>query len=126
MAIPGWLERLRELVLSEISITIDNSTTFCEMVDDYVGIVLICWRMVRTSLVLPDPLHQRLVISARQENKPITKLVCDILDTALVTREAARVEGMYAALDKLDGIGSKGITDASLTINKTLGLTLTR
>jgi hypothetical protein len=39
--------------------------------------------MVRTSLVLPNTLHQRLLISAKQENKPISRLIREVLEKAL-------------------------------------------
>ena len=74
----------------------------------------------RTSLILPATLHQRLLISAQQEHKPISKLIREILDKALVTKENVRVKQMYNALDKLDSVGSKGVTNASTTINETL------
>jgi hypothetical protein len=76
--------------------------------------------MVRTSLVLPDTLHQRLLIFARQENIPISRFILDILDKALAAQEQARIKKMYQALDKLDGLGLAGVTDASATINQTL------
>jgi hypothetical protein len=76
--------------------------------------------MLRTSLYLPTTLHQRLVITAQQERKTLSKLVTDLLDKALTYTERTHLEHMYAELQKLDGIGPKGLADVSQTIDDTL------
>ena len=76
--------------------------------------------MIRTSLVLPAPLHQRLVWASKREGKPVAQVVREILTKVLTVKETAHIKKMYKALDKLDGIGEPGITDASISINETL------
>lgn len=76
--------------------------------------------MMRTSLVIPEALHQRLVTYAKEENKPIKKLVQELLVKALATKEQARIKRMYQDLSELENLGPKRVKDASTTINQTL------
>jgi hypothetical protein len=76
--------------------------------------------MIRTSIFLPDTLHQRLLIASRWRNKSFSELVREILNKALVVDEDAQIKHMYQTLSKLEGLGEKGVTDASTTINETL------
>ena len=76
--------------------------------------------MIRTSLLLPDTLHQRLLLAAKQERTSVTQLVRNLLDTALARQEKRRIGHMYDVLKKLEGIGEKDVTDASETIDEML------
>jgi NADH/NAD ratio-sensing transcriptional regulator Rex len=76
--------------------------------------------MIRTSLVLPEALHQRLVTYAKEEKKSITKLVQELLVKALATKEQVRIRRMYQDLSELENLGPRGVKDASTTINQTL------
>lgn len=76
--------------------------------------------MIRTTLLLPETLHQRLLLAARNEDTSVSRLVRNLLDTALARREKKRIDHMYNILKKLDGIGEKDITDASETIDEVL------
>jgi hypothetical protein len=76
--------------------------------------------MRRTSVILPPPLYHRLTLAAEQERKSLSEFIRDLLAKALAGQEKAHLKRTYAALKKLDGIGPKGIRDASTTINETL------
>ena len=76
--------------------------------------------MIRTSLFLPEVLHQDLVITAKQEGKSLTDLVRELLDRSLRLRGKAQVKRMYTVLKTLEGKGNPAITDASTTVNDVL------
>ncbi len=76
--------------------------------------------MLRTSLYLPTTLHQRLLLTSKQERKSLSHFVGELLDRALTAKEDVQVQRMYKGLKSLRGIGPQGITDASVTINETL------
>jgi hypothetical protein len=74
--------------------------------------------MVRTSLYLPPALRYRLQLASQQKRKSVSALVVELIDKALAAREKARLDRMYAELDKLDEITVKGVMLA--TIDETL------
>lgn len=76
--------------------------------------------MFRTSLYLPLALHQRLKVASKQQSKPLSRLVGELLDKALTSSEATRLQQMYAGLRGQGGFGAKGVTDGSATINAVL------
>ena len=76
--------------------------------------------MIRTSLVLPPTLHQRLVWLAREQGTSVAEAVREILDSALQTKEKAKLSRMYQQLDQLTGIAKEPISDASATIDELL------
>ncbi len=83
--------------------------------------MLLCRHMVRTSLVLPASLQQRLHIEAKSESKKVAELIREILDKALLIREQVRTERTYKALEKVKGVcKDPNLTDVSTTINETL------
>lgn len=82
--------------------------------------VVLSHHMMRTSVTLPKTLHQRLVMAAHYQNKKLTTFIRDLLGQALETQEQARVDRMYQDIAELKGVGPKGITDASTTIDNTL------
>lgn len=61
--------------------------------------------MVRTSVILSDSLHQRLILSARAEEKNVSELIRDILEQALVRKEEAQADRVYSALNSVRAIG---------------------
>lgn len=76
--------------------------------------------MIRTSLFLPEALHQELIITSKREGKSLARLVRDLLGRTLATHRNASIKRMYAALKTLKGKGNRHITDASLSIDETL------
>ena len=76
--------------------------------------------MIRTSLLLPDTLYQRLLIAAKQEGNSVSYLVRDLLNRALAKQEKKRISHMYDVLKEIEGVGEKNITDASETIDEVL------
>lgn len=76
--------------------------------------------MIRTSLFLPEVLHQDLVITAKQEGKSLTNLARELLDHSLALRRKTQVKHTYEVLKTLERKGSLGITNASSTINDVL------
>jgi hypothetical protein len=76
--------------------------------------------MIRTSLFLPEALHQDLLITARQEGSSLTELVRDLLDQAVAKRRKGQVKRMYTVLKTLRGKGRPDVADASSTIDEVL------
>jgi len=59
-------------------------------------------------------------MASKRKSKSVTELIRQALSKALVADEKVQIKRMYQALSKVEGIGQKGITDASTTINETL------
>lgn len=76
--------------------------------------------MVRTTLVLPEPLHQKLRLTAQSEGTSLTKLVRELLAQSLARRENGQLQALYKALKELEGAGERGISEASMTIDTLL------
>jgi hypothetical protein len=76
--------------------------------------------LLKTSLVIPAPLHQRLIQAARQEGMNLSEYMRGLLDQALASREKAQIRHMYDVLRKMNGIAKDPITDASTTIDEVL------
>jgi len=76
--------------------------------------------MIRTSITLPEPLHQRLWLTSRTTGKAISDLIRDAVATALATQEDAQLDRVYHALDQVRGIADAEDSDISSTINETL------
>lgn len=76
--------------------------------------------MLRTSITLPNPLHQRLRMAARAENKSVSDLARDLLEQALLAQEQTRMNRVYRMLEEVKGICKDNIPDASQNINSVL------
>jgi hypothetical protein len=76
--------------------------------------------MIRTTLTLPENLHQRLVITSRQEGKNFSEAVRDLLSLAYTIQRKGQVKRIFQGLRELDGIGDAAITNASTTIDEVL------
>jgi predicted DNA-binding protein len=76
--------------------------------------------MIRTSIVLPAPLYQRLSLLAKQDGKKLSELVRDLLDRSIAEQEQRQTARMYQVLKEMDGIVKSNITDASSTIDEVL------
>lgn len=76
--------------------------------------------MLRTTLLLPEKLHQRITLRAKAENKKVAEVLRALLEKALETKEQAHLRHTYKALKKVQGICKENVTDASTTINQTL------
>ena len=76
--------------------------------------------MIRTSLILPESLHQRLQILSSQEEKNLSQLIRDLLDMALAEQDQTHLQRLYRGLREARGTGNTGIIDASATIDETL------
>lgn len=76
--------------------------------------------MIRTSMYLPDTLRYRLLLASQHEGKSVSQLVHELLDKALIDKEKTRIDHMYQALGQMCGIGQKGVTDGSRTIDEVL------
>ena len=76
--------------------------------------------MFRTSVYFPKPLHYRLQIAAREAKVSVSNFLAELADRELERREKAQLDLMYFELKKLSGIGPKGITNASTTIDELL------
>lgn len=75
---------------------------------------------MRTTLYLPDTLHQRLQLVAQREDTSLSRLVSEILEKSLAKIEQRRTQHTHAVLQELKGIGGKGTPDASTTIDHLL------
>ena len=75
---------------------------------------------VRTTLMMPPALLERLKLFSRHEGKSMSEVVVQGVRHVLDEHEAARLERMYQALFALKGIIKEPMTDASTTIDETL------
>lgn len=69
---------------------------------------------------MPPNLYQRLFIEAEQQGKTLSALVTHLIERAINAEEDSDIERLYEGLGQLKGIGSRDVTDASITINETL------
>jgi hypothetical protein len=76
--------------------------------------------MMRTTITLPNTLHQRLSLAAKAMNTNFSKALRELADEALQAWESKQLEQTYQCLRDLKGIGGEGITDASTTIDEVL------
>jgi len=76
--------------------------------------------MIRTSILLPEALNQDLRITAKQEETSITDLMRELLDQALAARRKRQLIRTYEVLERLNGAGSKGLTDVSQKVDEVL------
>lgn len=75
---------------------------------------------MRTSITLPTPLHQRLLLMAKSQNKNMVQMIRELVEKGLVEKEEDQITRSYKALDKLIGICKDDVTDTAATINETL------
>ena len=76
--------------------------------------------MVRVSILLPEVLHQQLIIASKGEGKSLSVLIRELLSGSLAKQAADKNKRVYRALREMDGIGGDKITDASATIDEVL------
>lgn len=76
--------------------------------------------MIRTSIVLPAPLYQRLSLLAKQDGKKLSELVRDLLDRSIAEQEQQQTAHMYQVLNEMDSMIKSDVTDASSTIDEVL------
>ena len=76
--------------------------------------------MLRTTFYVPETIHLRLKQASKKQKTSISKLTARILDKALAQEETANLERAYNAFEQLEGIGGRGLKDASVTIDKVL------
>jgi hypothetical protein len=83
-------------------------------------LLLLLPTMIRTTLMLPVGLHQQLLITARQNNSSLSRLVRELISDTLKTLNKTKVKHTYRALNQLDGLGGEGTPDASTTVDDLL------
>jgi hypothetical protein len=76
--------------------------------------------MLRRSIYLAPTLNYRIESASKAEGKSVSAYIAEVMDKVLATREQSKLKQVYQGLQQLKGIGSRGDTDASLTINETL------
>jgi predicted DNA-binding protein len=76
--------------------------------------------ITRATFTIDLGLLERLRLFAKEEKRPISDVVEEGIQKVISEQEAKRLDRMYAALDKLEGIGDLDITDASTTIDEVL------
>jgi hypothetical protein len=76
--------------------------------------------MNRTSINLPVSLLHGLQLEAKQRKTSMADLVRHILEKALTDQQAARIERLYEAVEKIKGIGKTTQTDTSSRVNEIL------
>ena len=76
--------------------------------------------MLRTTLLLPETLHQRITLRAKAENKKVAEVLRALLEKALEIKEYDRVSHTYQSLEKVIGAFKKNVPDASKTIDQVL------
>ena len=76
--------------------------------------------MKRTSLVLPDALHQQLVIFSEQENMSFSELVRELLQREFKRMQDKRLNSLYGVIHKLDGLSQGGSKNLSQNVDEIL------
>ena len=76
--------------------------------------------MIRTSINLPEPLHQQLQFVAKGQNQTVSHLVCSILERGLAQQKAACMKQVYESLANVKGIGKESAPQVSATMNELL------
>lgn len=77
-------------------------------------------QMIRTSLLLPAVMHQKLIIASRRRGKSLSHVVENYVNKGLAAEEKTQIEKMYAALDALKGVAKGLPADTSSTIDEIL------
>ncbi|MCL4252050.1 MAG: hypothetical protein KJ065_28120 [Anaerolineae bacterium] len=62
--------------------------------------------MIRTTLLLPAPLHQQLVAVSRQQGRSLSELARDLLHRGLTDRQSEQRQRTYALLRQMRGGGT--------------------
>lgn len=76
--------------------------------------------MIRTSLYLPDTLHQRLLALSQREGKSFSALARALFHQALECGQEHDVAETYDALDALEGIGEPQTVDPANRVDEVL------
>jgi len=76
--------------------------------------------MIRTTITMPTSLHQRLAWASKTENKSITKLAQELLDTGLANKEKNKIVARHTVLAELIGISKEGDQHLSESIDQIL------
>lgn len=76
--------------------------------------------MLRTTLYLPETLHQRLHIVSKRKNKSVSKLAIELLDQGLAEEENRKLDEAYKALRSIKGIVKDNVPNAASSIDETL------
>jgi hypothetical protein len=76
--------------------------------------------MIRTTLFLPPSLHQRLLLISKQQDKTFAEFARDLFTRFLDAEEQRSIERIYQAMDRINGVGRRDITDGSTSVNETL------
>ena len=75
---------------------------------------------IRTTILMPPSLLKRLKLFAHDQRRPVSEIVAIAVRQVIETNDQSRLERMYKGLFALAGAGTKGVTDASSTIDETL------
>lgn len=76
--------------------------------------------MMRTTINLPLPLYQWLIIVAKQKQQPLSDVVRELLGKAVIDSEKVQREYAYRTLQAVKGIAKGNKPDASSQINDIL------
>ena len=76
--------------------------------------------MTRTSLYLPESLHQRLQMASKRKQRSVSELVTELLDAGLSKDEDKKLDETYRALKSIKGIVKDDDPNASASIDETL------
>jgi hypothetical protein len=76
--------------------------------------------MVRTSLLLPASLYQRLFSVSKERGQSLSATLRYLLEPILHSEEEVKRRQVYEAFHKVQGISNASITDASTTIDQVL------
>ena len=75
---------------------------------------------MRTTLYLPESLHQRLRMVGTLRKKSVSKLASDLLDKALTQEEESDLDRVYKGFEAMKGIAGKGSPNLSSSIDDIL------
>lgn len=77
--------------------------------------MLWCKHMIRTTLLLPAPLHQQLTAVSRQQGRSLSDLARDLLHRGLFDKQSEQRQRTYALLRQMRGGGTARPELAQLT-----------
>ena len=76
--------------------------------------------MLRRSVSFTPTLNYRIEFASKTRGQTVSAYIAEIMDKELTTEEQSKLKQVYSGLQQLKGIGNRGDTNGSLTIDETL------
>ena len=76
--------------------------------------------MIRTTVFLPEALHQQIVIVSKQRGQSLSQLVRRWLSQAAAKETKSQLDTLYSAMEEVKGVCRDKVSDASTSIDEIL------